>query len=151
MRAVPIVVSVVVKDKVPARHVVDEPVAIVVDAIPGDFPAVDPDVGRKVRVRGIDTAVYDGDGDAAASCHIPRLLGANTFSAMLTLASSATPSRRLSFAFDFTRLFTFFRNVALKRENNLRCFFTLCRLVELRDLVLNLFFSCLCPVRVGRR
>ena len=62
---------VVVVDEVPAVHVVDVTVAVVVDAVAGDLAGVDPQVGGQVGERRIDARVDDGDHLAAADRRVP--------------------------------------------------------------------------------
>src|SRR5262249_24139846 len=78
VRAVAVVVErfVVVRDEVPAVDVVDEAVAVVVDAVAGDLARVGPDVGGEVGVVVVDAGVDDRDDDAAARGDgVPRLGG----------------------------------------------------------------------------
>ena len=71
---VEVVRVVVVADEVPAAHVVDEPVAVVVPAA-GRVGAVGEDVRRQVGVVPCDSAVHDGDEHVrAADGQVPREL-----------------------------------------------------------------------------
>jgi len=66
-------VAVVVDEIVPV-HVVHEPVAVVVDAVPGDFTRVGPDVGRQVGVCVVDARIDHAHDDlAAAGGDVPGL------------------------------------------------------------------------------
>ena len=65
VRTVPEVIHriVVVVVEVPAVHVVQEAVLVIVDAVAGDLARVGPDVGRQVGMRVVDAAVDDADDD----------------------------------------------------------------------------------------
>ncbi len=67
MRAVSVIVDrvVVVVVEVPAVNVVDEAVAVVVDAVLRDLVGVGEDVGGEVLVKDVHTGVDDGDHDLA--------------------------------------------------------------------------------------
>ena len=58
--------GVVIVDEIPAANVVDKTVAIIVDAVAGDFPTVAPDVGVKVDVVVVNARVDNGHCDASA-------------------------------------------------------------------------------------
>ena len=78
MRAVPVVVAriVVVVHEVPAVHVVDEAVMVVVDAVARYLPRVGPDVRRQIGMRVVDSRVDHRHQDGAvAGADIPRRLG----------------------------------------------------------------------------
>ncbi len=65
---------VVVVAEVPAADVVDEAVAVVVDAVAGDLAGVDPDVVGQVRVGVVDPGVdYRHDDVSASREEIPRV------------------------------------------------------------------------------
>jgi hypothetical protein len=68
--------AVVVRREVPAGHIVDEPVVIVIDAV-GDFTRVRPHVAGEVRMRAHDAFVDDADVDIGAADvpGLPRLAG----------------------------------------------------------------------------
>lgn len=56
---------------VEAVDVVHDTVAVIVDAIAGDLAHVDPQVGRKVRMRHVEAGVDDADGDVSCIA-LPR-------------------------------------------------------------------------------
>jgi len=64
--------GVVVVNEVPAVHVIDVSVAVVVDAVAGHLAGVDPAVGVQIGVVGIHAAVNDGDGHSACRPVVPR-------------------------------------------------------------------------------
>ncbi len=57
--------------EVPALDVVDEAVAVVVDAVSGDLARIRPDVGREIGVRVVDPGVDDRDQHAGTAGHVP--------------------------------------------------------------------------------
>ena len=57
----------VVGREVPAVQVVDEAVAVVVDAVAGNLPGVGPDVGRQVGMAQVDAGVDDADDDVGVA------------------------------------------------------------------------------------
>ena len=57
----------VVVEKIVAVHVVDEPVAVVVDSIAGNFPGIGPDIGRQIAVGIVDARVDDPHDDIRAT------------------------------------------------------------------------------------
>jgi hypothetical protein len=63
VRAVPVQVARdgVAVVEVPAVHVVDEPVAVIVDRVAGDLPRVHPQVRRQIRVGRVDAGVDHSD------------------------------------------------------------------------------------------
>ena len=76
VRAVAVVVHRVgiIIGEVPAHHVVDEAVAVVVDAVAGHLAGIAPGVGREIRVVVVHAGIDDGDNHAArASGRVPRL------------------------------------------------------------------------------
>src|SRR5262245_65547448 len=72
--AVLILRVVIVGEKVPAVHVVDKAVAVVVDAVAGDLAGIRVDVGGQIRVSEVNAAVQNADYyRAAAGGDVPRL------------------------------------------------------------------------------
>lgn len=53
-----------VADEVPALHVVDEPIPLVVDAVAGNLPGISPDIAGQVGMREVDARVEDRDDHA---------------------------------------------------------------------------------------
>ena len=70
--------DILVVDEVPSVHVVDEPVAVVVDAVIGNLVRIGPDLALQVLVRGIHARVDDrGDDVDRAVRDRPRPVGGN--------------------------------------------------------------------------
>ena len=92
--AVGVVGQVVVVDEVPAVHVVDVAVAVVVDAVARDLARVRPDVGGEVGVVVLDPGVDDGDDDVgAAGRRVPGRLGVDVGVARLVEAPHLRQAR----------------------------------------------------------
>jgi hypothetical protein len=74
VRAVPVVVVDVgvVRDEVPAVHVVDVAVDVVVDAVARHLARVRPQVLDEVGMRRVDARIADRDHDAGAAREVPR-------------------------------------------------------------------------------
>jgi hypothetical protein len=62
--------------KIPAGHIVDESVAVVIDAVVRDLARISPDIGRDLGVLGIQARVDDGDDDPFARPHLVPVEGA---------------------------------------------------------------------------
>jgi hypothetical protein len=76
----------VLVDEVPAVHVVDAAVGVVVDAVARELARVDPEVADEIGVAGVDAAVDHRDHDGTAAARGPPALRVGSAAAQMPLA-----------------------------------------------------------------